>query len=198
MSKGSTTCYKRVFQSSLALFIGLNVVALVVQLTIVALGPRATTVDSRKYAFNGTDHPQELPMGNSPLPLLRYRRGSLAEFPISGPDADTLWASLVPEDVGVYIGPAKSPYGLAVFHQLHCLDMIRMGYVSALAGGNDMADHVAHCFNYVRDAILCGADITLEEPRRREGDQLVVNGKGMLHTCKDWTLIYKAAQGLTP
>lgn len=59
-----------------------------------------------------------------------------------------------------------------MFHQIHCLSMIRE---SLLNGPND---HAAHCLNFLRQAMLCNADTTLE------------TGIATTHTCKDFTQAY--------
>lgn len=75
------------------------------------------------------------------------------------------WAALLPANNG--LGQEDSfnegiPYGIAMFHQLHCLHAIREYYTILLgAPGVDAADaelvrsvgqraHIGHCFNWVR------------------------------------------------
>lgn len=44
------------------------------------------------------------------------------------------------------------------------------------------AYHTSHCFNYIRQAILCGLDTTLEGA----GDGIgVADGSGQTHVCRD-------------
>jgi len=51
--------------------------------------------------------------------------------------------------------------------------------------------HADHCFNYLRQAILCAADTTIEasqQTKRPDGkSDAGASGMGMTHTCKDWT-----------
>ena len=60
-------------------------------------------------------------------------------------------------------------------------------------------DHMKHCWDYLRQALLCYADDTLE-PLREEGrpDLPGVNGWGVEHKCRDfdelmrWTARHRA------
>ena len=60
-------------------------------------------------------------------------------------------------------------------------------------GSADDADplvHATHCLNYLRQNILCAADLTLESTYVRtfaDGSQhLGVSGDGAVHDCKNW------------
>jgi len=56
-------------------------------------------------------------------------------------------------------------YMITVFHQLHCLSYLAEHYQQGYAGANlteEIAHHTAHCFNYIRQGIMCSADTTLE------------------------------------
>jgi hypothetical protein len=48
-------------------------------------------------------------------------------------------------------------------------------------------DHVYHCFDYIRQGLMCNADLTVEWPREEEnGERVAVDGWGVEHQCKDW------------
>ncbi len=56
-------------------------------------------------------------------------------------------------------------YMVTVFHQLHCLSYLAEHYQQGYAGvqlSKEVAHHTAHCFNYIRQGIICSADTTLE------------------------------------
>ena len=57
-----------------------------------------------------------------------------------------------------------------------------------------LTPHVHHCFNYLRQTILCAADMTLEEGVPEIGidvtGELAVDGLGMTHTCRDWSKVF--------
>lgn len=90
-------------------------------------------------------------------------------------------------------------YDIAVFHQLHCLtkirehaSLLRFAMEGNLTTGYEkiispQADHMAHCFDYLRQSIMCAGDMTLEWPKEGpNGERLVVDGWGIQHQCKDW------------
>ncbi|KAI2472784.1 hypothetical protein F4781DRAFT_321073 [Annulohypoxylon bovei var. microspora] len=97
--------------------------------------------------------------------------------------------------------------GVSMFHQLHCLSMIRTELLSgemhmdhAHVEGRGMKQsakdrgHFLHCFDYIVQAILCTADDALERsgkvsvPGGEEVDG--INGMGQIHQCRNATLLY--------
>ncbi|TGJ79749.1 hypothetical protein E0Z10_g9018 [Xylaria hypoxylon] len=77
-------------------------------------------------------------------------------------------------------GPA---YMMSVFHQLHCLSYVVDHYQRGYAGVNlteEVAHHSAHCFDYLRQSIMCAADTNLE------GDTEAGPGWGSDHQCADY------------
>jgi hypothetical protein len=102
-------------------------------------------------------------------------------------------------------------YSVTLFHQLHCLGQIRAYYYRSLAaienpsGSEAKAahahsnqdnmtkiaeEHVGHCFDYLRQGIMCGGDMALEWPRDEpDGRRIAVDGWGIQHECKSWEAI---------
>ena len=89
-------------------------------------------------------------------------------------------------------------YSLAVYHQLHCLGLVRRNYwrlLEGALGGNFSAvadearhqqknSHTGHCFDYFRQSFECAADMTLEWPRTEaDGRRFQVDGTGIPHVC---------------
>ncbi|KAK4892447.1 hypothetical protein LTR27_009103 [Elasticomyces elasticus] len=102
--------------------------------------------------------------------------------------------------------PGEEIYGVSLFHQLHCVMHIRHHLWSLENAANtqnttslrDLAkgnDHINHCFDFVRQALMCNADLTLEWPRsiQDEGKTGFVDGNNIPHQCKSWTEIYNWA-----
>lgn len=51
--------------------------------------------------------------------------------------------------------------------------------------------HVRHCFNLLRQAVLCAADITLDPlDSVHNGVPTGADGIGTTHVCRDWTKVY--------
>lgn len=50
--------------------------------------------------------------------------------------------------------------------------------------------HLLHCFDYLRQGIMCAGDMTLEWPKEQKvGDGSKVDGWGVEHQCKSWVSI---------
>ncbi|EXF78032.1 hypothetical protein CFIO01_04378 [Colletotrichum fioriniae PJ7] len=98
-------------------------------------------------------------------------------------------------------GPQKLFSGdlfeIAAFHQIHCLTSILEDFGLLAAGvpkeelpgyhsGVTLTweEHKAHCFNYVRQALMCFADSTAEG--HIEGDTHRVADHGVMHVCNDF------------
>ncbi|CRG86690.1 hypothetical protein PISL3812_03700 [Talaromyces islandicus] len=75
-------------------------------------------------------------------------------------------------------------YMMSVFHQLHCLkSYLVQAYQAAFTGSpltKELAHHSSHCFDYLRQSVLCAADTTLE------GKTTTGPGWGSVHECKDY------------
>ncbi len=57
--------------------------------------------------------------------------------------------------------------------------------------------HNDHCFNYLRNAIMCTADTTLEGQIEGEDwdGEAGTDGTGALHVCRDWDEVVAWAEG---
>lgn len=80
-------------------------------------------------------------------------------------------------------GPA---YMMSVFHQLHCLSYVVDHYQRGYGGANlteEVAHHSAHCFDYLRQSIMCAADTNLE------GQTEAGPGWGSDHQCVDYDAV---------
>jgi hypothetical protein len=94
-------------------------------------------------------------------------------------------------------------YDISVFHQLHCLKHIRTHLFTLQAGMKHnnvlevyesllkpQEDHVFHCFDYLRQALRCAGDMTLEWPRTEaDGRRFAVDGWGISHECRTWVSV---------
>lgn len=101
-------------------------------------------------------------------------------------------------------------YSVALFHQMHCLGQLRRFsymFLDAIEKGDeaklkdikhmfidmDHADHMLHCFDYLRQTISCAGDMTMEWPRTEpNGQRFAVDGWGIPHECKDWVSLHHA------
>ncbi|KAF3018840.1 hypothetical protein E8E14_006168 [Neopestalotiopsis sp. 37M] len=104
----------------------------------------------------------------------------------------------------------RFPRGIDVFHKIHCIVAIREEFANLamddvrpskreLASETQPASrdkrvvdltlnqsHLEHCFDFLRQDILCAADMTLEP--LAEG-YVETDGQGVEHQCKDWRVL---------
>ncbi|KAI5860442.1 hypothetical protein GGS23DRAFT_614024 [Durotheca rogersii] len=86
--------------------------------------------------------------------------------------------------------PEKTVFTTSATHQLHCLFAIVQTY-SGMSSGHEIPDdhhwHMIHCFDYMRQAIMCSADMALEGlettfPDHNGGS----DGWDSKHVCRNW------------
>ncbi|KAK4240935.1 hypothetical protein C8A03DRAFT_12774 [Achaetomium macrosporum] len=86
-------------------------------------------------------------------------------------------------------------YMISAHHQLHCLKKLHVAFTLLLMAARDNATsadadekamigvrHAEHCWNYLRQGIVCAGDATLEGPSA-DGTLL---GYGVRHQCRRW------------
>ncbi|EJD46607.1 hypothetical protein AURDEDRAFT_184310 [Auricularia subglabra TFB-10046 SS5] len=134
------------------------------------------------FTYHGQDFPEVLPLPWKDLPLVEHTIEESVHFEISQ-DYDDVWKSSASAGRGfVRLGPESRLYELTMFHELHCL--------RALNYGNALGPvHIHHCLNYLRQGVLCGADLTLEAGDFAERD-FTRDKVGSTHTCRDWSAVY--------
>ncbi|RYN24796.1 hypothetical protein AA0117_g7693 [Alternaria alternata] len=94
-------------------------------------------------------------------------------------------------------------YSMSMFHQLHCLNSIRVrlgileGFINETVGNIQRRDvfapesHVNHCFDYLRQAVMCAGDLSLEHSV--VPDEFGFNGWGTSHQCAGWDAMWDIA-----
>jgi hypothetical protein len=92
--------------------------------------------------------------------------------------------------------PSGQIYSIAVFHELHCLMHIS-SYVDHLVmqirnrgftlDEGDLG-HNDHCFNYIRNALICCGDTTLEGQSQAKMFEHIAgtDGTGAVHNCRNY------------
>lgn len=100
------------------------------------------------------------------------------------------------EDEGYWIGE------LAVFHQLHCLNVLRQvlhrDYYEPLFAvgefdidGDHGAKHVSHCLDALREAVMCASDIGVIVWQWNEKAQKALGHGDIVHQCRDFERIWE-------
>ncbi|OCL07610.1 hypothetical protein AOQ84DRAFT_408592, partial [Glonium stellatum] len=137
------------------------------------------------------------PLVRNQILSFSYNR-TFAEAP--SPETDAAWESIFPPHGGFFNDKEMAPTGasLAVYHQLHCLDGIRHAYYvlfdAVMEGRNvtfyELDDystdwHTRHCLDFLRQMLMCNADLTIEEVDPSLGG-IRGFGTGRQHECVVW------------
>ncbi|KAF1986999.1 hypothetical protein K402DRAFT_453877 [Aulographum hederae CBS 113979] len=101
------------------------------------------------------------------------------------PSASTLHPTL-PPPLRIHSHPSRSGYSIASLHQFHCLYMILSAHgklsFNVPEKNEDMKRHVTHCFDYLRQSVLCAGDSALEGVSKTVRG--MADGWGVMHVCK--------------
>lgn len=98
---------------------------------------------------------------------------------------------ITPDGLGYFKDDSLAPITSipTVFHQLHCLYVLRRAYyagtdeLQSFDFGKNRSMHIAHCFDYLQQGLTCSADSTIE-PAIDEKDGFI--GSGFLRECRDF------------
>ena len=94
--------------------------------------------------------------------------------------------------------PYGDIYSVSMYHQMHCLARMRKTHwiyqdaintgefgIARAFSGRTGSQHVQHCYDYLRQSILCAGDMTLEWPKLDGvASGFKVDGWNVTHTCK--------------
>ncbi|KAF1736526.1 hypothetical protein CRV24_002132 [Beauveria bassiana] len=96
-----------------------------------------------------------------------------------------------------------------MFHQLHCLQLMRMAIQTIAPPDEEAATimkprhdrdpskvpfgHLGHCLDYMRQTVLCYADGTLEPPEPSDHG-LGIEGYNITRHCKSSDAVYRLAE----
>ncbi|MCJ1312619.1 hypothetical protein MMC25_006294 [Agyrium rufum] len=124
------------------------------------------------------------------------------DWAANGPHGSEFFIVDDPEQYNLPPGSAyrgkQNQYGVTWAHQYHCLWMLRTEFwkfvqnESTLVGADISSHdedsayfwHLAHCFGYIRETIVCNMDMTVEYPTLNELSVGNVNGYEIPHQCK--------------
>jgi hypothetical protein len=150
-------------------------------------------------AFVGRDYPREWSIG--PLEQVHMPQEDTVHYALDTPAGSAEWDTMLPGggDGVLYLGPQHRPFSISLFHQLRCLNILRLAMVADLQRSNEglpktdgHSELVRHCAGYLRQMILCRSELRLENvriPRARS-----VTNSDVTHTCKNWQSVYSAAE----
>ena len=127
--------------------------------------PNMTTLSNRLEVQAKWD--ALMPMGSGSVAIPDYHKHPLLGEPIS--------------DDAARSGPL---YEASWAHSLHCLYYVLDSYHALVVNGptgDENTHHAGHCFEYIRNSILCSADMTLEGAV----SAITAAGVGQKHVCRD-------------
>ncbi|KAL2068248.1 hypothetical protein VTL71DRAFT_16346 [Oculimacula yallundae] len=134
------------------------------------------------------------------------------EMPRAKNDA---WSKLMPSGKGFVELPVEVPlpsggvevrkesFCISMFHQLHCIAGLKSAFDAMSNPENDAsasmhhAGHLNHCFDYLRQGVMCAGDMTLEPTFELTGEDegtRGVNGWNVEHQCRNWQMMYDFAE----
>jgi hypothetical protein len=92
----------------------------------------------------------------------------------------------------VRMGKKGRSFMVSFYHQFHCVDYLRGSYIMArdgIATDPEVIDgdigHDNHCFQFLRESIMCKADNTLVA-WNSPNQTLSRAGLGKIHRCRNW------------
>jgi hypothetical protein len=104
----------------------------------------------------------------------------------------------IPLDDPTFASLNMTAFTTSVVHQLHCLHTVTDAFYSLVSTpprevSEDVMFHVPHCFDYLRQAIMCNADLALEgsDPKSKGGPLGSDQGWDAKHICKDYSQVKK-------
>ncbi|KAF2501409.1 hypothetical protein BU16DRAFT_451673 [Lophium mytilinum] len=112
-------------------------------------------------------------------------------------------AKLVNKTVRIPDDPENYLVSIDVFHQMHCLNIIRKkvwGVVPDTYVEEKMLEleHVDHCVDSIRQSLMCSGDVTPLPwkwgKNETDGTDLLHPEAHVVHTCRDWTSLIQWAK----
>ncbi|KAF8885578.1 hypothetical protein CPB84DRAFT_1685384 [Gymnopilus junonius] len=134
---------------------------------------------------------------------------------LPSPELDQLWEDLhsfgvsrIPKSEVVLLPHKTSPIPgdeedyvieLDVFHELHCLNMIRQSiysdyYPHMWPNNTDTAWHIGHCLDSIRQSLMCSADISVMVWQWSDALQETVEHGNVTHICRRFDKIQEWAK----
>ncbi|GAM43967.1 hypothetical protein TCE0_060r19210 [Talaromyces pinophilus] len=154
--------------------------------------PAEKAVRYKNLAFTPSISPHLTKYQGPPTPENLEAWESLYSFGISRISMSDA-AKLANKTVPIPDYPGEYVIQLDVFHQLHCLNMLRLKawgpeYLGVNETLMDMV-HLDHCIDAMRQSFMCSADIS---PINWKWNETTHNARGQLtslHTCRDFDAI---------
>jgi hypothetical protein len=117
------------------------------------------------------------------------------------PSTLSRWNGIMPVGTG-FPGPGKIFSTTSMTHQLHCIYMMARIFSGVTSGRiqdipEDYNFHFMHCVDYVRQGIMCSADLAVEVHEPKDSDDFGPQDGGWSghHVCKDYSKVISYLEG---
>jgi len=148
-----------------------------------------TASNSAEYSYIGDDFPPELPievLGRVTTMVEEDGRFRL----VADPSVIAAWGTNFPKGIGfVRLGHEHRMFAISMYHELHCLVEIHQAIVSR----QGPHPHFQHCLNYIRQNVLCTADLTLE-PIKFTTHNFTSQPVMGQRVCNDWRAVNRLVE----
>lgn len=144
--------------------------------------------------YIGADYPQSWDVGDLKDVLIPLE--PTTHYQLDTSQSDVEWEALAPNDGVIYLGPNYRPFSISHFHQMRCLDVLRKQLISHREKPNttDIDTPLSrHCYNYLREMVLCRSTTALDPVFGRPRPATVVEYRDD-STCRDWNRVYEEAR----
>jgi hypothetical protein len=154
------------------------------------------SASAQTYSYTGVDFPIHFPLHSR---LAKHRLPSLNMVFQESPNYPLIRPYSNDDDAAIYgplngivrLGPMKRAFFVAMWHELHCVDIFRLAFEPSPPAG--IKHHVHHCLSYLRQIFLCDADLTLE-PRDFLHQNFTMQRTLPPRQCQDWGSLYSSVE----
>ncbi|KAF5367616.1 hypothetical protein D9757_010655 [Collybiopsis confluens] len=174
----------------------LTLISLALVNAAILVGLLVDTKKKHDYTYIGADYPVKMPL--PPIQEVQMTLYESVYYSLNGSQPTDLdeWdtLTLLPKGLGrVRLGPESRTFVLTYYHQRHCLRMIQNSLIDQNDPGRlttSTLEHMHHCFNYLRQTLLCEAADSLEKGDFLERDYEMDRTADTL-VCRDWEAIFE-------
>ncbi|KAI9845205.1 MAG: hypothetical protein M1838_001823 [Thelocarpon superellum] len=140
-----------------------------------------------KTIYQGKPNDANNAASSDPFLLAPANQRPLSRWYQSHPNAHA--AQLVNKTVRIPKDPGHYIVGLSVFHQLHCLNMVRQAMYATVQypGDHELLgmEHIDHCIDTIRQNLMCNADVSVLVWEWDESSKRTKEIAQIAHTCRD-------------
>ncbi|KJA18985.1 hypothetical protein HYPSUDRAFT_144239, partial [Hypholoma sublateritium FD-334 SS-4] len=142
--------------------------------------------------FRGNDYPRTWAIGKEVQEQVLTPFESSVHFNFRAEMANATWDSQFPRNGLIRLGAHQEIFSISMFHQLRCISLIRSDIFQLHSSNYTTAINPlsGHCLNYLRQMVLCRADIDLEHLTLIHIP--ITELQPNEHRCTNWKLIYQA------